>query len=92
MVLQQACKATAAWLNLDAPTIPVGFCQSLLDMSLSYSDPMALLHGLSIWLFPDIPLTELDAIDFEERIFDTVAQEATAPDMTEMKKHLKLSR
>ena len=35
---------------------------------------MALLHGLSIWLFPDIPLADLDATNFEERLFETVVQ------------------
>ena len=63
-----------------------------MDMSLSYQDPMALLHGLSIWLFPDIPLADLDATNFEERLFDTVVQGATAPDLAEMKRAFRAAK
>jgi len=69
-----------------------GFCQTLLDTSLLYQDLIALLHGLLIWLFPDIPLSNLDASNFEERLFDTVVQEAAAPDLAEMKRAFRAAK
>ena len=92
MVLQQACHTTATALTLDSPTITAEFCQTLLDMSLSYQDPMALLHGLSIWLFPDIPLVDPDASNFEERLNDTITQGTTAPDLADMKRAFRAAK
>ena len=92
MVLQQLCTETAASLNLDTPIITAGFCQSLTDLTLACHDPMALLHSFSIWLFPDTPLADMDAVTFEERLFDTVVQGATAPDLAEMKKVFKYAK
>ena len=56
IILQNACRTTAGRLKLACQIIPAGFCQNLIDLTLSYADPLSLFHGISIWFFPKILL------------------------------------
>ena len=62
-----------------------GIFPTFLTMSLTYADPMALLHGFSIWLCPATPVMGTNDLLFHEMMWGTIVQTESAPTVKEAK-------